>query len=490
MDVKKYEKNINTTLCMKKVLCSFVFCLMFISVVGVANAHAASLYFSPSSGFYTVGDRFSVRVLVASTDQPMNAAAADISFSNETLEIISISQSGSILNFWAQEPTYANDNGKARLEGVALNGGYQGSAGELATIIFQAHAAGGATLRFNSGSVLADDGFGTSILSKLQNANFTVSSAPPVPGLKIPESIPEGFQFTKNLRVSDYDIDVAYLQLCLTYEGLYSEDVTGSFDQNTRDAVIKFQEKYLDEILDPWGFTGGTGLVYRTTRDKLNELCPVLRDAKELPEQLFDISATLENAVVTQARNLVAIITFESPRTQLTLVDLTYTILDTKGRKIFKEKETVVVETYELVQRTFEHLYLPVGSYILTLQTQYNVDVIDIWQLDFEVVTEVVKEEHILMNVWFWIGVALFLLLVNVILLFILVFRMYREKKTKNILYDIEKCMHVIEKHLPSSKADVALLHRLEKDLSKIEKRLEGDIKEVKKRLKKNEHET
>ena len=149
-----------------------------------------------------------------------------------------------------------------------------------------------------------------------------------------------------------------------------------------------------------------------------------------------------------------------------------------------------MVETYELVQRTFEHLYLPVWSYILTLQTQYNVDVIDIWKLDFEVVTEVVKEEHILMNVWFWIGVALFLLLVNVILLFILVFRMYREKKTKNILYDIEKCIHVIEKHLPSSKADVALLHRLEKDLSKIEKRLEGDIKEVKKRLKKNEHET
>jgi len=47
---------------------------------------------------------------------------------------------------------------------------------------------------------------------------------------------------------------------------------TDYFGSLTMDAVIRFQEKYLDVVLAPWDLTHGTGFVGRTTREKLNAL--------------------------------------------------------------------------------------------------------------------------------------------------------------------------------------------------------------------------
>ena len=69
--------------------------------------------------------------------------------------------------------------------------------------------------------------------------------------------------------------EVRCLQEFLKAQGpeIYPEGlVTGNFLNLTKAAVIRFQEKYADDILAPWGITEGTGLVGRTTRAKLNEL--------------------------------------------------------------------------------------------------------------------------------------------------------------------------------------------------------------------------
>ena len=47
---------------------------------------------------------------------------------------------------------------------------------------------------------------------------------------------------------------------------------TNYFGSLTKSAVIRFQEKYRNDILAPWGFANGTGYVGRTTMEKLNEL--------------------------------------------------------------------------------------------------------------------------------------------------------------------------------------------------------------------------
>ena len=62
-------------------------------------------------------------------------------------------------------------------------------------------------------------------------------------------------------------------QLLRTQEGIYPEGLaTGNFFTLTSNAVIRFQEKYSDEILAPLGLNKGTGFVGSSTRDKLNKL--------------------------------------------------------------------------------------------------------------------------------------------------------------------------------------------------------------------------
>ena len=83
------------------------------------------------------------------------------------------------------------------------------------------------------------------------------------------------FQFTSNLTLGSKGDEVTELQKCLAqFSDIYPQgEVTGYFGSLTKDAVIKFQEKYREEILAPSGLTQGTGEVRKSTRAKLNDVC-------------------------------------------------------------------------------------------------------------------------------------------------------------------------------------------------------------------------
>jgi len=88
--------------------------------------------------------------------------------------------------------------------------------------------------------------------------------------------IPQKFScqgFDRYLRKRMIGEDVKCLQEILKSEGpeIYPEGlVTGYFGILTFKAVIRFQEKYLQEILEPWGIQRGTGFVGPATLRKLN----------------------------------------------------------------------------------------------------------------------------------------------------------------------------------------------------------------------------
>ncbi len=83
-------------------------------------------------------------------------------------------------------------------------------------------------------------------------------------------------QLNTNLSVGTLNSkDVKCLQEFLKNQGqdIYPSGlVTGNFGSLTRQAVIKFQEKYAFDILTPVGLSKGTGYVGESTRTKINQI--------------------------------------------------------------------------------------------------------------------------------------------------------------------------------------------------------------------------
>jgi len=111
------------------------------------------------------------------------------------------------------------------------------------------------------------------------------------------------FQFKSDLKVGSQGREVEELQKCLAKDPeVYPEgEITDYFGNKTKAAVIRFQEKYAKEILEPWGFKEGTGLVSKTTRAKLNEIC------FEKPIEILPLSfnlVTIEQPFLIEIANL------------------------------------------------------------------------------------------------------------------------------------------------------------------------------------------
>lgn len=111
------------------------------------------------------------------------------------------------------------------------------------------------------------------------------------------------FRFKSDLKIGSQGKEVEELQKCLLKDPdvFLDGEVTGFFGNSTKKAVIKFQEKYAEEILEPGGLKEGTGLVGKATREKLNTLC-----AQPLEEilTLKFILATVDQPLMIETANI------------------------------------------------------------------------------------------------------------------------------------------------------------------------------------------
>jgi len=145
----------------------------------------AVLYLEPVEGNYYQGDTFIVESRIDTEDECINVVEANLSFSQDVLEVVDFSRGNSILTFWLKSPTIEQKSGLVSFIG-GIPGGYcgilLGDLGEnnlLGKIIFKVKEVSGgltsAKLEFlDSSQVLLNDGFGTPAKLTAKGAAFTI----------------------------------------------------------------------------------------------------------------------------------------------------------------------------------------------------------------------------------------------------------------------------------------------------------------------------
>lgn len=162
--------------------------ILFLFSVPFSSVNAASLFTTPASGIFSVGDKVTLKIMVSS-DLPINAISGIVNFPSIFL-IESISKSSSILNFWITEPNFSNGAGTLQFEGVSL-GGFPGGSGNVITVILKANKEGTGAVTFKSGQILANDGQGTDLTGIFTGSSFSVKPKIETPSKVIREEAPE-----------------------------------------------------------------------------------------------------------------------------------------------------------------------------------------------------------------------------------------------------------------------------------------------------------
>ncbi len=162
--------------------------LLIVLFISPFLADAATLSVSPGTGVYSAGTTFTVQVVVNTQGKPINAAEGNLKFNPNELSVVSVDRSNSIFNLWVTEPAFSNSAGTINFSG-GLPSGYTGSAGRIFNITFRTKAAATARLSLTGGSVLANDGMGTNVLSGMNGGTFTVQAPSTSPTPEVVEYV-------------------------------------------------------------------------------------------------------------------------------------------------------------------------------------------------------------------------------------------------------------------------------------------------------------
>ncbi len=272
MQNAKFKMRIQKTKLFKRFLIGFLILFLFFVFFDVgAQTKSASLFLSPSSGNYKVGGTFSITLAVNSPAESINAAEALLKFDPSIIKVTSISKTGSIFEYWPEDPikNYSNTAGTIKFVGGAPTA-YQGSFGRIFTITFQALKEGTASITFESGRVvMAGEVFDT----KLTGGTYTITSAeitPSPPALGTPSapkisspthSDPEKW-YSNNSPVFTWQVpeNITAVRLLIGKRAdavpnvVYEPPISEKKTENLEDGIWYFSAQFKNEV--GWGQIG------------------------------------------------------------------------------------------------------------------------------------------------------------------------------------------------------------------------------------------
>lgn len=143
-------------------------------VVAQGTVHAATLSLKPKTVRASVGMPLTMRLVLASADRSVNSAEATIAFSKKLLAVKKVTTKGSIFAVWAKKPTGFNKTGTVVFAAGKKNPGFKGKGATVLRITFVPKKTGTASVNVTKASVLANDGKGTNVLTKVKNAKMRI----------------------------------------------------------------------------------------------------------------------------------------------------------------------------------------------------------------------------------------------------------------------------------------------------------------------------
>ena len=182
------------------VLYSFLVLLAVFYVTDRVRADNALLYLSPPTALITIGETFTVNIMLDTGGEPINAAEGSVTFDTSDLELVNISTGGSIFTSWITEPSFDAGSGVISFSGSTGQNGYTGNAGTIFTVTLRALRNTDSQVWFSQGAaVLAADGQASNVLSQLRSGTYTLTSREVVPALSSvaqaessPQNVPAG----------------------------------------------------------------------------------------------------------------------------------------------------------------------------------------------------------------------------------------------------------------------------------------------------------
>lgn len=188
-------------------------------------------------------------------------------------------------------------------------------------------------------------------------------------------------------------------------------------------------------------------------------------DGEAVIDSLFDIRFILEETLLENSDELSAITFFENFGSEITPVNLMFSILDERRNEIYREEEIVAVETERVLRKSFKDLDLDSGKYVLVLKTVYGDNVVDEFEQEFEIKREVRK-----ISLYVKIVVGTLILLIISLVLWLLIKKIFKKKEK-----DLKRRVKVFKKPM-KERIKIRAKKSKKKSHKSIHKKIEREI--------------
>ncbi|MCX6794426.1 MAG: cohesin domain-containing protein [Candidatus Falkowbacteria bacterium] len=155
---------------LSKIINYFAVALVIVGFFSVVKSvKAVALRVDSTTRAVPVSGQLAANIFLDNVDTAVNAIAGEITFPDGLLELQTVSDGDSIINFWIERPQVVN--GKVIFSGI-IPGGYSGPSGSLFSLIFKAKTIGSGAVSISRAQVLLNDGKGGEATTTLVNLEF------------------------------------------------------------------------------------------------------------------------------------------------------------------------------------------------------------------------------------------------------------------------------------------------------------------------------